>query len=448
MWKKLSTAAVAALAASVKALELDVDDVQSINAAQALVATGLMDYYSGDDYGGTPGMFTNPYYWWEAGVAFGTMLDYTYYTGNTTWLETIKYAIQYQKGEYWNYMPQNQTTTEGNDDQGFWGVTVMAAAEKNFSAPASDEPSYAYLAQAVFNTMAARWDTQHCDGGLRWQIFTWNSGYDYKNTVSNGCLFHLAARLARYSGNTTFVDWGEKVWDWMFGTNFIYNATTEYRVYDGGYISDNCSDVRNLEWTYNYGLMMSGCTYLYNHTGESKWLDRAYMIWNRAQVFFNNTVMYEAACQPTGRCNTDQLCFKGIFSRFLGLCMLTAPEMQTDIWPYIIGSAEAAAGSCSGGSDGHTCGFNWFVNGWDGTWGLGQQIDALDLFNTLLINNMPGPYTMAQLNKNDTYGDAGLNTTETYVTTLDLGTKDKAGAGVITAVVLLSMLGSTWWLLK
>lgn len=444
------------------ALEIDTSDQESIYAAQALVAKGLLDYYDGYRPGGVVGMFVSPYYWWEAGVAWGSLLDYTYYTQNDTYADLIKQAMLYQTGDNWNYMPTNQTVTEGNDDQGFWGVTVMAAAEKNFSAPSSGEPSWEYLAQAVFNTMAARWDTQHCNGGLRWQIFTWNAGYDYKNSVSNGCLFHLAARLARYLGNDTYIEWANKTWDWMeqvgYMSNVAYNggppSNTMLYIYDGSYIADNCSDVRTLEWTYNSGLFLSGCAYLYNHTGHDIWLDRAQRIWNRARVFFNNSIMYEAACQPSNRCNTDQLCFKGIFSRFLGLTLLMAPSLREQIWPNILASANAAAASCSGGEDGHTCGFNWFVNGWDGTWGLGQQINVLDLFNTLLIDTMPPPLSVQQGASNQTDPNAGLNSSssspagEAAIEPLKLDAGDKAGAGVATAAVALGLLLSSWWLLK
>lgn len=144
------------------ALDIDFTSESSINDGLALLAKGLMDYYNGNDSGQTPGMFSNPYYWWEAGAAWGSMLDYWFYTGNTTYHDILMSSLLYQVGTDWDYMPSNQTTTEGNDDQGFWGITVMAAAEKNFTNPASNEPQWLYLAQAVFNTMAARWDDEHC----------------------------------------------------------------------------------------------------------------------------------------------------------------------------------------------------------------------------------------------------------------------------------------------
>jgi mannan endo-1,6-alpha-mannosidase len=114
-------------------------------------------------------------------------------------------------------MPANQSSSEGNDDQSFWALAAIAAAEMRFPNPPSDKPQWLTLAQAVFNQQATRWDTANCKGGLRWQIVPFNAGYNYKNSISNGCLFHLAARLARYTGNTTYIDWADKIYDWMDG---------------------------------------------------------------------------------------------------------------------------------------------------------------------------------------------------------------------------------------
>jgi mannan endo-1,6-alpha-mannosidase len=84
-------------------------------------------------------------------------------------------------------MPQNQTKDEGNDDQVFWAFAAMSAAELKFPNPGADwqgYPSYAAMAQAVFNLQAGRWDAATCGGGMRWQIQPLNAGYDYKNMAS------------------------------------------------------------------------------------------------------------------------------------------------------------------------------------------------------------------------------------------------------------------------
>ncbi|ODV82960.1 glycoside hydrolase family 76 protein [[Candida] arabinofermentans NRRL YB-2248] len=430
---------------STNAIDLDIDSLESIQHATGLLATGLMDYYWGYDYGGTVGMFTNPYYWWEAGGAWGSMLDHWYYLQNDTYADVIFTAMQAQVGDDWDYIPLNQSTTEGNDDQAFWGIAAIQAAERNFTNPSSDEPQWLYLAQAVFNTMAWRWDTEHCGGGLRWQIFQYNSGYDYKNTVSNAGLFHIGARLARFTGNDSYVDWAEEIYDWLLGVNFITEGEW-YFAYDGANIDDNCSSVTKLQWTYNAGMMVSGCAYLYNYTEDEIWLTRTEGYVKGISVFFNDSVLYEAACQASESCNNDQRSFKAYMSRFLGLTSVLAPTTYDTIRPWIEKSAKAAAQSCVGGYDGHTCGMNWFYNGWDGYYGLGEEMSALEIIQNLLAKDRPAPYTATNGGSSSGDGAAGSPTVIAYDQLLTLDGGDKAGAAIITIVIGVSIVAFGSWL--
>jgi mannan endo-1,6-alpha-mannosidase len=142
----------------------------------------------------------------------------------------------------------------------------MSAAETNFQNPPSDQPQWLALAQAVFNTQAARWDTSSCGGGLRWQIFTFNNGYNYKNSIANGCFFNIAARLAAYTGNQTYADWAVKTWDWM---NAIGLMDAQYNVYDGSSDTTNCTSINKVQWTYNTGIYMHGAAVMYNFVSTS-----------------------------------------------------------------------------------------------------------------------------------------------------------------------------------
>ena len=103
-----------------------------------------------------------------------------HYTGDDTWNEVTKQALLFQVGPNNNYEPTNQTRTEGNDDQAFWALAAMSAAELKFPDPEPDQPQWLALAQAVFNRQAARWDDANCGGGLRWQFNPLNNGYDNK----------------------------------------------------------------------------------------------------------------------------------------------------------------------------------------------------------------------------------------------------------------------------
>ena len=98
------------------------------------------------------------------------------------------------------------------------------------------------------------------------------SRYTYKNAVSNGGFFQMAARLARFTGNNTYYEWAERVWDWTTGVGFIDES---YRIFDGASTTDNCSEVSQLQWTYNPGLFIYGSAMLYNYTnGSSVWETR------------------------------------------------------------------------------------------------------------------------------------------------------------------------------
>ncbi|SGZ53997.1 CIC11C00000005734 [Sungouiella intermedia] len=452
---KFSLVALAlSLLTAVQAVWLDTNNVTTIKEATALVAEGLLNYYEGNTYGGVVGMFTWPYYWWEAGGAWGSLLDYTFYMEDDKYSDLIMTALTYQVGDDYNYIPLNQSTTEGNDDQAFWGIAVMSAAERNFTNPTDDRLAWLTLTQAVFNTMSSRWDNLECNGGLRWQIFQWNSGYDYKNSVSNGALFHLSARLARYTANDTYVDWAEKVFDWMYGVGLLTEGNWWF-VYDGVKVANNCSNITKLQWTYNQGLMLAGCAYLYNYTLDEKWYNRTMSLLHAAQVFFYNkssdaVIMYEAACQsPTSAafsCNNDQRSFKAYFSRFLGLTSILVPDTYDTIRKWLVDSANAAAWSCVGGTDGHTCGLSWTNGTWDGTWGLGEQMCALEVMQNLRVRDFPGPLTASTGGTSVGNPAAGYSQTATDAVPLKLGTGDKAGASIITAVIGAAVVGAGVWL--
>jgi mannan endo-1,6-alpha-mannosidase len=218
------------------------------------------------EQGMVPGLLPQPYFWWEAGGMFMTMIDYWSRTGDSSYNDLISQALLFQVGTQQDFMPVNQTKDEGNDDQGFWAMAAMLAAETNFQNPPPDQPQWLALAQAVFNEMASRWDTTTCGGGLRWQIFQLNNGFTYKNSIANGCFFNLGARLARYTGNDTYAQWAEKIWDWEEAIGLIDSS---YNIYDGSSDTDNCTEITRLQWTYNAGIYLHGAANMFNYVRPS-----------------------------------------------------------------------------------------------------------------------------------------------------------------------------------
>lgn len=181
-------------------------------------------------------------------------------TGDTTYNEIVTEAMLRQVGPEKDYEPPEQNLSLGNDDQAFWAIAALAAAERGFPDPPSDKPQWLALSQAVFNRQAGRWDTKYCGGGLRWQVMSTNAGYDYKNTVSNGLLFQMGARLARYTGNTTYADWAEKAYRWSQDLGLLAD---KHVVYDGAHIPE-CTVSSKIMWSYNAGIYLAGAAYLYD----------------------------------------------------------------------------------------------------------------------------------------------------------------------------------------
>lgn len=245
--------------------------LDSLKSAAKTIAYNLISYYKGNESGQTPGILPGPppdgdYYWWEGGALWGTMVDYYHYTNDSTYNNLTENSLVFQSGDDDNYMPANWTASLGNDDQGFWGMSAMLAAETNFQNPDSSDPQWLALAQAVFNTQAERWDSADCNGGLRWQIFVANNGYDYKNSIANAIFFNIGARLARYTGNDTYADWAIKAWDWTQNAGYI---DTNYNVYDGAHTGENCTDLNKAQFSYTAAILIQGAGYMYNYVSSS-----------------------------------------------------------------------------------------------------------------------------------------------------------------------------------
>lgn len=429
---------------------IDTDD--DIKKTASTIAWDMLQYYHGNESGQTVGILPGPppngdYYWWEAGAMWGTMMDYWRCTGDSTYNDEIMASMLHQAGPDWDYQPSNVTLSLGNDDQAFWGMSAMLAAELKFPDPPSDKPGWLALAQAVFNTQANpdRHDTT-CGGGLRWQIPFSNNGYNYKNSIANGCFFNIGARLARYTANNTYADWAEKTWDWMWGVGFIDNQ--KWAIYDGGHVEKNCSDINKAQFSYNSGVLIQGLAHMYNYTEDQKWQDRLdNLLEATLATFFPSDIAYEIACEDSDTCTTDMFSFKGYVHRWLSVTAKLAPHTADKILPVLSKSAAAAIKQCTGGDNKRTCGFKWKSGVYDGKTGVGQQMNVLAAVSSLLMEKTPAPYTAKNGGTSKGNSDAGTKGDSNFQNhNKPIGTGDKAGAGILTLLVLAAACGMFGWI--
>jgi len=179
-------------------------------------------------------------------------------------------------------------------------------------------------------------------------------------------------------------------------------------------------------------------------TQDQKWQDRVNGILKTAGIFFSNGVMKEVACEDNNNCDVDQRSFKAHLSRWMAATTKVAPFSAGTIIPLLKSSASAAVKTCSGGSDGNQCGQKW-TQGFDGSLGVGEQMSVLSVVQSTLIDAALPPVTAntGGTSKGDPNAGGSQSTAITFNT---ITGGDKAGAGILTTLVLLVMFGGSYWM--
>lgn len=171
-------------------------------------------------------------------------------------------------------------------------------------------------------------------------------------------------------------------------------------------------------------------------------------ILNATSVFFINDTMNEVGCESVNLCNIDQRSFKAYLSRFMALTAKMAPFTAEYIMPKLRTSAREAAAHCSYGEDGNTCGMIWTKPGWDGKYGVGEQMCALEVIQNTLVLDIAAPFTAK--NGGSSKGDPGAGTGGDKAPVQSFpdatGKKDRIGAGLATALVLILLFSGSYFM--
>lgn len=164
------------------------------------------------------------------------------------------------------------------------------------------------------------------------------------------------------------------------------------------------------------------------------------------EVFFRkDKVAYEVSCEPEYTCTTDMYSFKGYLHRWLTQASQLAPFIADKVRPVLRSSTEAAIKQCTGGETGRECGFGWSSGKFDGKVGAGQQMNVLAAVSTLLVDNVDPPVTADS--GGTSKGDPNAGSGSVFDRDLrPITTGDRAGAGILTALVLGAATGTFGWM--
>lgn len=246
---------------------------------------------------------------------------------------------------------------------------------------------------------------------------------------------------------TRFFDWADKMFTWVDTIGLIDNT---YAVFDGSDDLLNCTEFDHIQWSYNAGIYLHGAAVMWNQTNgteQAKWERHVNgFMAHMTQVFFKNSVMFEVACEPQMNCNYDQQSFKAYLSRWMAATIKVAPWTRSTLYPLLQSSAAAAAVSCDPSPNGATCGTQWTIGKYDGATGPGQQMCALEVLQSNLLDYVAGPVSNFTGGTSTGNNLAGTGGDSSPLALKPITTADRAGAGILTALIIVGFLGCAWWM--
>jgi mannan endo-1,6-alpha-mannosidase len=158
---------------------------------------------------------------------------------------------------------------------------------------------------------------------------------------------------------------------------------------------------------------------------------------------FGGKTLVEYACELPNNCNKDQRSFKGYLARWLAVCWQLAPFSQSQIMPWLKGSAEAAAKACTPTGSDVGCGLKWNTGSDDGQRDIGHQMTAQAIMQANLIPQAP---KLADIKTGNSASNpnAGLDpgtASTNYEAIRPQTTGDRVGAWILTVLAILVTVG-------
>lgn len=167
--------------------------------------------------------------------------------------------------------------------------------------------------------------------------------------------------------------------------------------------------------------------------------------------FFPNQIATEVTCQNSVKdlCGTDSFTFKGFLLRWIADTAQLANHTGSLVQPYLLASAKGAVATCTGGTSGTACGFNWESGKYGSTTGCGQEMSALAAVMATMWND-PGVlapltnHTGGTSQGNANAGSPSDATIEPHETPITQG--DRAGAWILTLLALGGVTAGSLWM--
>lgn len=204
---------------------------------------------------------------------------------------------------------EDWSDNEYNDDI-IWMTIACARAYQ-----ADEKDVYKEQAVKHFNLVYERAWSEDLGGGLFWR-----TDNKTKNSCINGPAAIAACLLYQITGDPDYLEKAVSIYEWQC-ENLVGEDGAVYDAYDlENGINQWCS-------TYNQGTFIGAGLYLYQITGEEKYLDNSVKA-----ADYTRDVMYEAGVMNTEDEGNDLPGFKGILARWLGKLVYEGGQTQYLEW--------------------------------------------------------------------------------------------------------------------
>jgi predicted alpha-1,6-mannanase (GH76 family) len=274
--------------------------------------------------------------WWNKAIALEMVADYMIATKSTEYSSFIDAMYQ-------SFAPFIQwADPKWNDDVAWWGLAWVRAYEWSVQAGQANS-DYWNMATKLFSRVAESWDGT-CNGGVWFQRppFSYSAG-NFKGSIENEQFLALACRLhlSDPSGdsNGSYRNWAVKTCDWFLKSGMI-NAQS---LINNG-LDAQCRNDQGEIWTYTQGVILGGLADLARIESQPDLLDQAGAIASAtiATLRYPDGVLREP-CEVSNNCNDDQVQFKGIFMRYLGVLQaeMTDPARKASYQSFIQHNADS-----------------------------------------------------------------------------------------------------------
>ncbi|CRK30985.1 hypothetical protein BN1723_003728 [Verticillium longisporum] len=427
----VAAAALLALSALPSALAqgYSIDSDDAIRETARTLAYDMMLFYEGNKTGMIPGILPGPpadgkgdYYWWQGGAMMGTYVDYWHLTGDTSYNDVVREGMVHQT-----------TLLDCLADRTSMGVIIGEMLVDGYQRDTSFQRKTGYVQQQ----------------DLHLETTTVREALNFSALLRQPAHVPKAEKLA-------YVDEVIKLLDMEEYAEAVVGVPGE-----GLNVEQRKRLTIGVELAAKPPLLLFVDEPTSGLDSQTSWaiLDLLEKLTKSGQAILCTIhqpsamlgVAYEIPCErDPGRCSADMLTFKGYMHRWLAVVTQLVPSTASKILPVLQNSTQAAIRQCTGGASGRVCGFYWdrgeFIDpAVDKTTGAGEQMNVLAAVSSLLIAGANPPTT------NDTGGtsrgdsNAGRDSNP-FQDPEPITTADRAGAGIVTFIILASGLSSWYWM--